>query len=215
MKRLPPLFASYRYVGLFCALIVLMLISGIVWEAEAGDTPLAVMFSLLLIFAVNAASARRWHLLTAILLAIPWLVVRWTAFLLDSPLIEAIATIILAVLLFFTIGIVIAHVMSVAESDVNFICGALSVYFLMALAWAMSYVVIEAFDERSFAIDRAEGKIPLPNFLYFSLTTLTTLGYGDITPLKPFARIWSTLEAATGVLYTTVLVARLVAIFRR
>ena len=44
--------------------------------------------------------------------------------------------------------------------------------------------------------------------LYFSLTSLTTLGYGDITPLSPVARVWSTLEAVTGVLYIAILVAR-------
>ncbi len=51
-------------------------------------------------------------------------------------------------------------------------------------------------------------------FLYFSLTTVTTLGYGDITPISPVARIWATLEAVTGVLYIAVLVARLVSLFR-
>ena len=49
----------------------------------------------------------------------------------------------------------------------------------------------------------------------FSLTTVTTLGYGDITPISPVARIWATLEAVTGVLYIAVLVARLVSLYRR
>ena len=52
-------------------------------------------------------------------------------------------------------------------------------------------------------------------FLYFSLTTLTTLGYGDITPINPFARIWATLEAVVGTLYVAILVARLVSLYRR
>ena len=51
-------------------------------------------------------------------------------------------------------------------------------------------------------------------FLYYSLTTITTLGYGDITPATPFARIWSTMEAVTGVFYMAVLVARLVSLYR-
>jgi voltage-gated potassium channel Kch len=51
-------------------------------------------------------------------------------------------------------------------------------------------------------------------FLYFSLTTLTTLGYGDITPLSPFAQIWSTLEAVVGTLYIALLVARLVGMYQ-
>jgi hypothetical protein len=50
--------------------------------------------------------------------------------------------------------------------------------------------------------------------VYFSLTTLSTLGYGDISPVKAFARLWATLEAAVGVLYLAILVARLVAVYR-
>jgi voltage-gated potassium channel len=51
--------------------------------------------------------------------------------------------------------------------------------------------------------------------LYFSLATITTLGYGDITPIEPFARIWAVLEAVVGLLYVAVLIARLVSDFRR
>ena len=49
-----------------------------------------------------------------------------------------------------------------------------------------------------------------PDFYYYSLVTLTTLGYGDITPLEPMARGLAALEAVIGPVYLTVLVARLV-----
>lgn len=52
------------------------------------------------------------------------------------------------------------------------------------------------------------------DLVYFSMTTLTTLGYGDIQPQNAFARLWSTMEASTGVLYLAILVARLIAIYR-
>ena len=48
------------------------------------------------------------------------------------------------------------------------------------------------------------------DLLYFSLVTLTTAGYGDILPISPLARICAALEAVTGVLYTTILIVRLV-----
>ena len=51
-------------------------------------------------------------------------------------------------------------------------------------------------------------------FLYFSLTTLTTVGYGDITPVNPFAQVWSTMEAVCGTLYMALLVARLVGLYQ-
>ena len=50
---------------------------------------------------------------------------------------------------------------------------------------------------------------------YYSLVTLTTLGYGDIVPIATFARRVSTLEAIVGVLYLAIVVSRLVSIVRR
>jgi voltage-gated potassium channel len=51
--------------------------------------------------------------------------------------------------------------------------------------------------------------------MYFSFTTLTTLGYDDVAPTNTVARIWATLEGVTDTLYLTILVARLVAIYSR
>ena len=56
------------------------------------------------------------------------------------------------------------------------------------------------------------GQQSLPAELYFSLVTLTTLGYGDVTPLTTLARISAALEAVVGQIYVVVLVARLVGI---
>jgi voltage-gated potassium channel Kch len=50
------------------------------------------------------------------------------------------------------------------------------------------------------------------DFIYFSTITLTTLGYGDITPLNPFARTAVMFEAFTGQLYPAILIARLVSL---
>ena len=52
------------------------------------------------------------------------------------------------------------------------------------------------------------------SLLYFSLVTLTTLGYGDIVPLTQQARVFAALEAVTGVLYMAITVARLVAAYK-
>ena len=52
-------------------------------------------------------------------------------------------------------------------------------------------------------------------FLYFSMVTLTTLGYGDIVPLSPVARMVASLESAAGVLYIAITVARRVASYQK
>ena len=53
------------------------------------------------------------------------------------------------------------------------------------------------------------------DFVYYNFITLTTVGYGDITPVAPLAQSFAYAEAVTGVLYVAVLVARLVSAYRR
>jgi hypothetical protein len=90
---------------------------------------------------------------------------------------------------------------------------SVSVYFLMGLAWFSIYNLLNILQPGSFM----EGGVPLPpntpwsTILYFSLTTLTTVGYGDIVAVKPAARMFAMLEATAGVLYVAITVARLVA----
>jgi len=90
---------------------------------------------------------------------------------------------------------------------------SVGLYFMLGLSWFAIYYVINILQPGSFT----EQGVPLPidvhwsTLLYFSLTTLTTLGYGDIVAVKPVARMIATLEASAGVLYIAITVARLVA----
>jgi hypothetical protein len=90
--------------------------------------------------------------------------------------------------------------------------GAACAYLLMGLAWALAYRLIERFIPGSFAglaAIEADG-METPQMVYYSFVTLTTLGYGDITPVRPLAETLSFLEAFVGQFYLTVLVAFLV-----
>ncbi len=51
--------------------------------------------------------------------------------------------------------------------------------------------------------------------LYFSFTTLTTTGYGDITAINPVVRMWSIFEAIIGTMYNATVIARLVSLYGR
>ena len=90
---------------------------------------------------------------------------------------------------------------------------AVNIYLLLALLWATLYLAIDAFYPGSIQI----GSRPADReteLLYFSLITLSTIGYGDIVPLRGEARILAALEGVTGVLYIAITVAILVSRFR-
>jgi hypothetical protein len=91
---------------------------------------------------------------------------------------------------------------------------AVSIYLLIGLLWTTLYLAMDAFYPGSIRI----GGLPADRqteLLYFSLITLSTIGYGDIVPLSGEARILAALEGVTGVLYIAITVALLVSRFRR
>ena len=92
--------------------------------------------------------------------------------------------------------------------------GAVVAYLNLALIFASAYRLIWELNPAAFnnLVAAADQGLPLGNALYFSLTTLTTTGYGDITPLDPFARALAKLEAVIGQFYLAIVVARLIAL---
>jgi len=93
---------------------------------------------------------------------------------------------------------------------------SVSLYFLLAMVWFAIYSLLDAIHPGSFAEAGATlvGRVAPSKIVYFSLTTLTTLGYGDIVAVGPIARMTAALEAAVGVLYIAITVARLVASYQ-
>jgi voltage-gated potassium channel len=95
--------------------------------------------------------------------------------------------------------------------DGNKIIGAICIYIMMALLWAFGYLLIEELYPDSFTgLPNADWHDNLQEVFYFSFVTLTTLGYGDISPAQPLARFWGYMEAVTGQFYIAILVASLI-----
>jgi hypothetical protein len=91
---------------------------------------------------------------------------------------------------------------------------AVSIYLLLGATWAALYGVMETLHPGSFQL----GSHPTDrqsDLLYFSLITLSTVGYGDIVPLTGEARMLAALEGVTGVLYIAITVATLVSAYKR
>jgi len=90
--------------------------------------------------------------------------------------------------------------------------GAIAAYLLVALMFAASYTWIDLHVPNAFSGTPAINlqHDPMQRFIYFSFVTLTTVGYGDITPVTPIACSLAMLEAVLGQLFPAVLLARLV-----
>jgi voltage-gated potassium channel len=103
------------------------------------------------------------------------------------------------------------------EVSAETICMAVSVYLLMGFAWGFLYAIIFQLNPDSFSgLVVLKPGVPIdfhpifPVLGYFSLTTLSTVGFGDITPVSLQARYAAVAEGITGQFYLAILVARLV-----
>ncbi len=96
--------------------------------------------------------------------------------------------------------------------------GSVAVYLLIGLIWAIAYDLTEAVQPGSFRAGVGFHGSNLAALGYYSFTTLTTLGVGDVLPASPVARSLTLLEALVGQLFPAILIARLVSmelIYRR
>lgn len=124
----------------------------------------------------------------------------------------------LAVVVIIT-SVILARVFKSPVITRETLAGAISGYLMIGFMWALLFTILSYLHPESFSMtisqSLGEGQISSPrlqttHFSYFSLVTLSTLGYGDIVPLTRPARALASLEAIIGQLYLAVLVARLV-----
>jgi Ion channel len=92
---------------------------------------------------------------------------------------------------------------------------AVSIYLLLGMLWFALYCVIDLVSPGSFGRSGDVLANRQDELLYFSLVTLSTVGYGDVVALKPEARMVAALEGMAGVLYVAITVALLINSFRR
>jgi hypothetical protein len=179
----------------------------------AGRLLMTLFFSFILISGV-AAVAKNALTTTAVgALVITSFVVRWLRLWLGGESLAVSDTFVSSLFCIILAVVVLAQVLREGPITWYRIQGAVAFYLLLGLAWAGVYELIElrwpnAFSPPSAATNPNDD--PTARFVYFSFVTLTTVGYGDITAVHPFARALVTLEALIGQLFPAILLARLV-----
>jgi hypothetical protein len=95
--------------------------------------------------------------------------------------------------------------------------GAASIYLFIGITWALVYYIIARLEPGAFYVNATRSADVIggwPSFVYFSFVTLSTVGYGDITPATQLVRSVVILQVITGVFYVAVLIGRLVDLYR-
>ena len=174
----------------------------------------SLVFSLILISGVISVARSRFMTVLAVVLALASFSALWMATLVPSVGLASLNDFLAIVFLGMLSVVVIHQVFREGPITMRRIMGAVVVYLLLGLMWAFAYKLVELQRPGSFnsaGLSAVEHDYnPKTRLIYFSFVTLTTVGYGDITPVYPIARSLAMLEALIGQLFPAILIARLV-----
>jgi hypothetical protein len=172
------------------------------------------VFSLILISGVIYVARSRFIAVLAVVFALASFSALWIATLVPSVGLASLTDFLVIIFLGMLSTVVLHQVFREGPITMERIMGAIVVYLLLGLIWAHAYKLVElqlpgSFDSAGFSAVENDFN-PKTRLIYFSFTTLTTLGYGEITPVHPIARSLAMLEALIGQLFPVILIARLV-----
>jgi len=199
--------------GLSLFLIVLALtvfvVPAVVPRGSRAALAFDVFYSLLVITGVMAVSSRRAIRGVIIATVILSLGVRWLGWLTPSRPLDILSAGSWVVSTGLLAGVVLRQVLRDGPVNTHRILGAIAAYILFAVTWAGAYATVAYCVPEAFR-GLTEGRPVESDLLYYSVVTLTTVGYGDITPVHQTARSLAMIEAFVGQLYPAILLARLV-----
>jgi hypothetical protein len=197
-----------RFLFLFISIVLMFVLRPFLEGFIRISYLMDVFFTAIFLSAVYAVSQKRGVFFVALLIALLTVALVWLNDLTGISSFGVAGNILGSLFLAFTAIMILSYLFREDQITGDMIMGAICVYFLFGLIWAFAFSILEMTQPGSFQMSgEITGKTA---FTYYSYVTLTTLGYGDITPISTPARSLALLEAMMGQLYLAVLVARLV-----
>jgi hypothetical protein len=208
-----------RFATLLLALILVIGGAPFLGGSLLGLPLSRLTFSLLFVAGVYAVSRNRRVLIGGALIGLLAFVITWIGYYSEAVSVVVADHVTDLVFVMFVASAILRTVVAQDEVTSDTIYGGICVYLLVALGWEAAYSVVEYLHPGSFtmggvALSEVAGRDTslraYPELVYYSFVTLTTLGYGDIVPTTPQARVLSTAEAVFGQLFVAIFIARLV-----
>jgi hypothetical protein len=181
-----------------------------------GKSLAIIFFTLVVLTGMLATFQQRWLRIFAPVLAGAALALTWISEFWPGRLLAALTSCLGLIYLGFLAAVVAYQVFREGPVTGHRIRGAIVVYLLFGGVWAIAYQFLALLIPGAFLMS-PNVLLDDPDslaraMLYFSFSTLTTLGYGDITPVHSMARLLAMFEALVGQLYPAIILARLVSL---
>ncbi len=207
-----------NFIFFTVALVCVLLVSAVVSSTPTGENYRLIQAVMMLTQVVAYFSlnlSKDWRRFVGLMLAL-MLVANVVRELAKWPALPMVG---LPLMLIFYCGMAYAAARQVLFSgniDHNTIVGTVSIFLLLGLIWALMYLIsLEYWPDGINGIEYQNWHDNLGAAIYFSFITMTSTGYGDITPALPITRTLAYLQAITGTFYMAVVVASLVGAFSR
>ena len=210
--------SRYKYEMLLAAQILLSFVSPLFASSAYARPVIDLAITVVFATAIIAISNKKIHLVIGMVLMVPTLLITWGVNFYDTHTLGIISLIGSVLFFCYIAGLILADIFRAKMVTLDIIAAGISVYLFFGNICGFIYAIIARIDPGAFTIPEATASYlgdnlgDLSSATYFSFVTLTTLGYGDITPIDKFARSLAFLEAAIGQIYLTVLIASLVGI---
>ncbi|MEJ2231713.1 MAG: potassium channel family protein [Nitrospirales bacterium] len=217
MKRESMKRVNFEYLlgGLLLLILAVAISQEVGVKVETRRLFLEPALCLMLLMGIwSLGTEKKWLLVGGVILAISGIVSTTINLFLDIPELLLVNIGIMFVFTLASTWIASRHLLLSGAIDLNKIIGAICTYLLLGLNWALSYLFINfAIPESFHGLTSTDLRTQFAELLYYSFVTITTLGYGDLTPVRPLARTLAYLEAIVGQFYVAVLVAWLVGMY--
>ncbi len=209
------IFLSRKYDNyiLFFSLIGVLLLLPFINAMPMLRFALVGQYTFVMLYLVFSARHTKALYLVDIAFVVPTLLATWLDSIYQNDYTFVASYLTMMVFFLYLQYLVIRQMVHAHKVDTNTIFGAMNIYLVAGLIWTYAFILLNHFDSSAFhlpAYEKLSDGVEL--FTYYSYTTLTTLGYGDIVAQSAQARMLSVLEAVFGQLYLAIVVAKLVTI---
>lgn len=208
----------YKYINLLAAQLLLSFISPLFSSTAYARSVIDLAITVVFFAAIAVVSSTRKHFIIGMILMVPTLLLTWGIKLYDVENLEFISLFGSVIFFCYIATLILIDSLRAKMVSLDTIAAGICVYLFFGNICGFIYAIVARLDPDAFSIPAATASYLGDNIgnissaMYFSFVTLTTLGYGDITPINDFARSLAFLEAAMGQIYLTVLIASLVGI---
>jgi hypothetical protein len=202
-----------RCFYLFTTLLILVAVAPLIEPTPKGRLALSAANLLVVVAAVATLGHTLRSFIMALLLAVPALVFQWLALTSKQPAMFVGSWTFGTGLYLATLTYLLRYVFHRDVMTGDKLWGAAAAYLMLGVLWAYFYALVEHFQPLAFAAGGVPTDFDMPEFLYFSFTVLTSTGFGDLSPLSPPARSLCIVEQLVGVLFVSILIARLAGVY--